>query len=70
MKLSLKGINLPTPLFIRRIANSIMASCSFIAGFSIISDYKVMGAIALAGGLISKFISDFFHEDSSDADNK
>ncbi len=52
----------PTPIFWRKIGDSLLAASTFVTGYSLISSYPTLGIIALITGAFGKFLTDFFHE--------
>jgi len=65
MNWTIKGWSLPTPLKIRKIADSMLAACGFITASSLLADLKIVAIATLVTGFIAKFLSDFYHEDNN-----
>ena len=64
MKFSLKtGYWNPTPKKIRKLADSLLAACLTIAGFTAASGSPTIGVIVAVVGGVAKFLSNFFEED-------
>lgn len=53
----------PTPKFFRKLGDTLLASSTMIAGFSIYSGYEWTAMIAIGSGVIGKFLTNFTSED-------
>lgn len=53
----------PTPVKWRKIGDSLLAACTFITSAAIVCNYHTLGLIALIGGAVGKFITDFSDKD-------
>ena len=64
MKFHLKGINLPTPKKIVKIANALLATSTFIGVSAIAQNHPIVGTICIIVGGICKGLSYFFSENT------
>jgi hypothetical protein len=60
MKQSIKNYWHPTPVFWRKVGDSMLAAGMFAGTSAIVSDYKWLGLTLLAVGVIGKFLTNFF----------
>ena len=54
----------PTPKKFRQIGDALLASSTIVATYSISADYKWIGIAALLMGVVGKFLTNFFTENS------
>lgn len=62
MKKLFKKYYQPTPTNIRKIGDSLLAASTIVSTYAISNDYKAIGIAALIGGVVGKFLSNFFTE--------
>ena len=61
----MKGYWGPTPKKWRQLGDALLATSTIIATYSISIDYKWTGVVALIMGVVGKFLSNFFTDDST-----
>lgn len=54
----------PTPILWRKIGDSLLAVSSFIAGSGILTENKNVAIIALSVGVVGKFLTNFFTDET------
>lgn len=64
MKFHLKGIKLPTPKKIVKLANAILATSLFIGTSALVQNHPIVGTFCIIVGGICKGLSYFFSEDN------
>lgn len=62
MKNITKNYWAPTPEKWRKVGDSLLATSTVVATYSISNDYKWIGIAALIIGVVGKFLSNFFSE--------
>ena len=55
----------PTPNKWRKLGDTLLGVSTTITGYSLYVDLKWVAAVALALGVVGKFLTDFFTEDST-----
>jgi hypothetical protein len=68
MKIGLKHYFAPTPKRLRVLGDSMAAAGTFGASIVVLNGHPVAGTIIMVVGVVGKFISNFFTEDT-DANN-
>ena len=62
--MNLKMYYAPTPKKWRKIGDTLLAVSTTITTYAICSDFKWIASTALAMGVVGKFLSNFFTEDT------
>lgn len=68
MKWSIKGYSFPTPIKIRKVADSILAACGTSAIVSAAANYAKIGVSIAVIGFLAKYVSDYYKEENTNAD--
>ena len=58
-----KRYSLPTPKIFRKIGDSLLASSTLVAGYSMYAGFEWVAMVAVACGVIGKFLTNFTTED-------
>lgn len=56
----IKSYWMPTPVFYRRLGDSLLGISTFITGMAISADYKEIAISSLIIGSVGKFLTNFF----------
>lgn len=56
----------PTPIFWRKIGDSLLGVSTFITGLAITSDYKEIAIVSLIIGSVGKFLTNFFRKEDTE----
>ena len=56
----------PTPIFWRKIGDSLLGVSTFITGLAIASDYKEIAIGSLIIGSVGKFLTNFFKKEDTE----
>jgi hypothetical protein len=63
MKFSWFGYWKPTPIEIRKVADSILASATLISTYSVFNEQKEFALIVMIVSAVAKFLSNFYTDD-------
>jgi len=63
MKFSWFGYWKPTPVEIRKVADSILASATLISTYSVFNEQKEFALIVMIVSAVAKFLSNFYTDD-------
>ena len=63
MKFSWFGYWEPTPIEIRKVADSILASATLISTYSVFNEQKEFALIVMIVSAVAKFLSNFYTDD-------
>lgn len=55
----------PTPVFWRKIGDSLLAVSTFVVGFGMFTDNRTVALVALCVGVVGKFLTNFFTDGPS-----
>tara|TARA_R110000868_G_scaffold136447_1_gene349408 strand:+ start:18795 stop:18992 length:198 start_codon:yes stop_codon:yes gene_type:complete len=58
-----KRYDSPTPKLFKKIGNALLASSTLIAGYSMFAGFEWVAIVAIACGVIGKFLTEFTTED-------
>lgn len=58
-----KRYSSPTPKIFKKIGNSLLASSTLVAGYSMYAGFEWVAIVAVACGVIGKFLTEFTTED-------
>lgn len=63
MKFSLSGYWKPTPVEIRKVADSILAAATLVSTYSFFNDNKEAALVLMVISAVTKFLSNFYSND-------
>ena len=64
MKAGLSKFKAPTPLKMRKLGNALQSVSVCMAGYAVYEDYKFFAVCTLAFGMVGKFMTEFFSEET------
>lgn len=65
MKFGLIHFYKPTPVKVRKFGDALLGIATFVAGYAITADYKEIAIAGLIAGVIGKYLTSMFTDDSN-----